>query len=405
MQTVADLPLASCGDFPDYPDPRAAYLHVPFCRHKCHYCDFYSIVEAPVRHEQFVHRLLRELEAVRPFLRQPLETIFVGGGTPSLLGAGLWQDLLAALSASLPLREHLEFTVEANPETVDEELIDALTGGGVNRLSLGAQSFQVRHLRTLQRRHEPASVARSVRLARAGGITNISLDLIFAIPGQTLAEWEADLESALALEPTHLSCYGLTFEPGTPLTARRDAGLIEPVDEDLEASMYEAAIDRLAAAGFEHYEISNWARPGHRCRHNLIYWTNGQWWPLGPGAAGHVTGHVGGHVAGHSGGWRWMNVPDLSAYLSSGPLPPICDVEHLDADGRIGEELMLGLRLLDGVELSHLRRLLAAGTRGGQRAAAIETHIAAGLLERRDARLRLTRRGLLLADTVLRDLI
>lgn len=393
MQTVANLPLASRGDSPDYPDPRAAYLHVPFCRHKCHYCDFYSIVDVPVRREQFVHRLLRELDAARPYLRRPLEAIFVGGGTPSLLGARLWEELLEATGRLLPLAEDLEFTIEANPETVTADLIAALAAGGVNRLSLGAQSFQVRHLRTLQRRHEPESVARSVRLARAGGFTNISLDLIFAIPGQSLEDWRADLDAALAVEPTHLSCYGLTFEPGTPLTARRDAGLIEPVDVDLQAAMYEAAIDRLAAADFEHYEISNWARPGHRCRHNLIYWTNGQWWPLGPAAAGHV------------GGWRWKTVPDLADYLASGPLPPICDVEHLDPDGRIGEELMLGLRLLDGVELSRLRRLLSAGTRGGQRAAAIETHITAGLLHRRDARLCLTRRGLLLADIVLRDLI
>jgi oxygen-independent coproporphyrinogen-3 oxidase len=305
----------------------------------------------------------------------------------------------------------LEFTIEANPETVDEELIDVLAGGGVNRLSIGAQSFDDRHLKMLQRLHEPAAVARSVELARAGGIGDINLDLIFGIPGQTLEEWEADLAAALALEPTHLSCYGLTYEPGTPLTARRDAGSIQPADEDLEAAMYEAAIDRLAAAGFEHYEISNWARPGHRCRHNLVYWTNGQWWPLGPGASGHAGGHESGQEGAHSGGrggaggWRWRNVPDLAAYLASGPLPPICDVECLDADGRAGEQLMLGLRLVEGIELTRLDSLLADGMRGPQRAAAIGSHIASGLLQRRDDHLRLTQRGLLLADTVLCDLI
>ena len=392
-QNVAELPLEGREGTAEIADPRAAYLHVPFCHHKCHYCDFYSVVGADVHREQFIHRLATEMKAARPYLRRPLETIFVGGGTPTLLGATLWRDLLAALCASLPLADSLEFTVEANPETVDEKLIDVLAGGGVNRLSIGAQSFQDRHLNTLQRLHEPAAVARSVRLARAGGITDINLDLIFGIPGQTLDEWEADLATAIALDPTHLSCYGLTYEPGTPLTARRDAGSIRPVDEDLEAAMYEAAVDRLAAAGFEHYEISNWARPGHRCRHNLVYWTNGQWWPLGPAAAGHC------------GGWRWKNVPSLAEYLASGPLPPICDVEHLDDDGRIGEELMLGLRLLDGIELTRLQALLAEGTRGRQRAKAIEAHIASGLLQREDDHLRLTRRGLLLADTVLCELI
>ncbi|MDY7109971.1 MAG: radical SAM family heme chaperone HemW [Planctomycetota bacterium] len=396
-KNAAELPLADGNEVRAAVDPRAVYVHVPFCPHKCHYCDFYSVVSDGVRREQFVHRLTTELEAAGGFFRRPAESIFVGGGTPSLLHTKLWEILLAAFRSLLPLADDLEFTVEANPETVDEALIDTLAAGGVNRLSLGVQSFHRPHLATLGRLHEPAGVARSVELARAGGISNISLDLIFAIPGQTPAEWEDDLDAALALEPTHLSCYGLIYEPGTPLTVRREAGLVQSVGEDVEASMYEAAVDRLTEAGFQHYEISNWARSGCQCRHNLIYWTNGQWWPLGPAAAGHVRGHTG--------GWRWKNVPDLEAYLASGPLPPICDVEHLDADGRVGEALMLGLRMIDGIELTRLEALLAEGKRGRQRAEAIETHLAAGLLERRDDHLRLTRRGLLLADTVLSDLI
>jgi oxygen-independent coproporphyrinogen-3 oxidase len=392
-RNVADLVLEKGGEGFTEAAPRALYVHVPFCRRKCHYCDFYSVVGEAVQHEQFVHRLVTEMEAASRFFRGPAESIFVGGGTPSLLRPELWEELLVAFRRHLPLADELEFTVEANPETVDAELIDALAAGGVNRLSVGAQSFRRPLLAALGRLHEPEKVRRSVELARAGGITNISLDLIFAIPGQTLAHWQADLDAVLALEPTHLSCYGLTYEPGTPLAAQREAGLVRPVEEDLEASMYEAALDRLAAAGFEHYEISNWARPGHRCRHNLIYWTNGQWWPLGPAAAGHVSG------------WRWRNCPDLGEYLASGPLPPIRDVEHLDADGRIGERLMLALRMIEGIELTRLEVLLAEGMRGLQRAAAIEARIADGLLERRDDHLRLTRRGLLLADTVIRDLI
>ena len=158
----------------------------------------------------------------------------------------------------------------------------------------------------------------------------------FGIPGQTVADWCGDLEAALDLNPTHLSCYGLTYEPGTPLMARLRAGRIQRVDEEVEAAMYDETVDRLARAGFEHYEISNWARPGHRCRHNLLYWTNEDWWPFGPSASGHAAG------------WRWKNAPRLGDYMDGRPFPPVTDVERLDADGRIGEELMLGRRPSSG---------------------------------------------------------
>ena len=268
-----------------------------------------------------------------------------------------------------------------------------LVDGGVNRLSLGAQSFQPKQLEALERWHDPANVERSVKLARAAGIWNINLDLIFAIPGQSLNAWLADLDTAVALEPTHLSCYNLTYEPNTPMTAKMRSGGIQPVENEVEAQMYEATIERLAEAGFEHYEISNWARPGYRCRHNLMYWENENWWPLGPSAAGHIAGT------------RWRNVPRLDAYLAKGSWPPICDVEQLDADGRVGEELMLRLRLIDGVALHRLDELLAIGQRGPQRMAAIAQHVNAGLLQRTSDRLKLTKRGLLLGDLVIADLL
>ncbi len=368
------------------------YVHIPFCFHKCHYCDFYSIVD-PRRPQAFVRRLIEEVTAISAYVRAPLETIFIGGGTPTLLPVDLLADLLGAIADRLPRRPDAEFTVEANPETVTAPLVEVLAEGGVNRVSIGAQSFDPRHLKALERWHEPASVERSVDLVRSAGIDNINLDLIFAIPGQTLGDWLADLDEALRLEPSHLSCYGLMYEPNTPLTARLRAGRIRRVDDELEAAMYEATLDRLAGAGFEHYEISNWARPGRRCRHNLLYWTNRQWWPLGPSAAGHVAGT------------RWKNVPNLGAYLKHRPWPPIQDVERLDDDGRAGEELMLGLRLIDGIARDRLEALLALGRRGGERAAAIEGHVDGGRLEERGGRLRLTRTGLLLADSVLADLV
>jgi oxygen-independent coproporphyrinogen-3 oxidase len=391
-QTAADLPLAGTET-----GPGGLYFHVPFCRHKCHYCDFYSLVDARSRQPAFASRLIDEIKAAAAWLPRPVETVFFGGGTPTLLAADLWAGILEALAEHLSDRPGtdppVEFTVEANPETVTEPLLEVLTAGGVNRISIGVQSFDRQHLEMLERRHAPESAARSVALSRSAGIDNISLDLIFGIPGQGLDDWVGDLDAALALEPDHLSCYGLTYEPNTPLTARLRAGRVRRVDEDLEAAMYEAAIDRLGRARFEHYEISNWARPGRRCRHNLLYWNNARWWPLGPAAAGHLDG------------WRWTNVPRLDEYLTSSGLPPITGAERLDDDGRVGETLMLGLRLVEGMTLDHVERLLAAGGRGPHRARAVERHVESGLLRRSDERLRLTRRGLLLADRVLADLI
>ncbi len=373
--------------------PQGIYGHVPFCFHKCHYCDFYSLVDRRDRQPMFVQRLTEELRLAGPYLGRPLRTIFFGGGTPTLLATEHWRTVLDAVRDNLSLQGGYEFTLEANPETVDADLLAVLVGGGVNRLSLGAQSFQPKQLEALERWHDPANVERSIKLARAAGIWNINLDLIFAIPGQSLNAWLTDLDTAVALEPTHLSCYNLTYEPNTPMTAKMRAGVIRPVENEVEAQMYEATIERLAAAGFEHYEISNWARPGYRCRHNLMYWENENWWPLGPSAAGHVAGT------------RWRNVPRLDEYLAQGSWPPICDVEQLDADGRVGEELMLRLRLIDGVALDRLDELLAAGQRGPKRTDAIEQHINAGLLNRTSDRLKLTKRGLLLADLVIADLL
>jgi oxygen-independent coproporphyrinogen-3 oxidase len=369
------------------------YAHVPFCFHKCHYCDFYSLVDTRDRQAAFTRRMVEEIEAARPYLLAPVRSIFVGGGTPTLLEPELWGDLLDAIGRGVPGVDAAEFTVEANPETVTPGLLAVLIGGGVDRVSVGAQSFEPAHLETLERWHEPASVERAVTLVHAAGIDDVNLDLIFGIPGQTLAEWERDLDRAMDLGPTHLSCYGLMYEPGTPLTTRMRRGEIVPAPEDLQAEMYDAAQDRLAAAGFEHYEISNWAQPDRQCRHNVAYWTNASWWALGPSAAGHAAG------------WRWRNTPRLTDYLESGPLAPIDSVERLEPDGRVGEELMLRLRMIDGVPTDRLETLLARGRRGAERAEAIARHVDAGLLARTDTHVRLTRRGRLLADTVLCDLV
>ena len=363
---------------------RGVYLHVPFCFHKCHYCDFYSFVDSRDQQPAFTERLLVEIDTLiaRPGL-DPLETIFVGGGTPTLLAAAHWRRILERL-AGLPRATDLEFTVEANPETITPELADVLVAGGVNRISIGAQSFEPRHLKTLERWHDPDNVERGVDTFRAAGLRRINLDLIFAIPGQTLADWRRDLDRAIALEPDHLSCYNLTYEPKTAMTARRNAGVVEPVDNDIEAAMFETTLDTLSAAGFEAYEISNFARPDEACRHNLLYWTNANWWALGPSASGHVDGV------------RWKNVPRLGDWLQTSPWSPVTDVEQVDAHTRAGEELMLGLRLTRGIDAA---RFDALTTSPDRRTAATEA-FAAGHLERVDDRVRLTRTGLLVGDTI-----
>ncbi|MEL7472450.1 MAG: radical SAM family heme chaperone HemW, partial [Planctomycetota bacterium] len=251
--------------------PASLYIHVPFCFHKCHYCDFYSIVDNRDRQEAFAQRLVCELRALARHAG-PLRTIFVGGGTPTLLRRDLWSDLLQSIDTQFERTEDAEFTVECNPETADPALFDTLRTGGVNRLSIGAQSFNPTHLKSLERWHDPANVGRAIRMARQAGIERLSVDLIYAIPGQTLDEWDDDVRRALDLGVGHLSCYNLTYEPNTAMTKRLDRGEFVPTQEDIEIAMFERAAERAATAGLRRYEISNYAADAQACRHNLAYW-------------------------------------------------------------------------------------------------------------------------------------
>ena len=369
---------------------RGLYAHVPFCFHKCHYCDFYSLVDREDRQPAFTDRFERDAAVLRERLATPLATVFVGGGTPTLLAPPLLARTLAAI-ADLPREPGCEWTVEANPETVNAEVAGILVAAGVNRVSLGAQSFDPRHLATLERHHDPASVGRSVGMLRAAGLANLNLDLIFGIPGQTVSEAIDDVERALSLGPDHLSCYGLTYEPATALHARRERGLVTPIDEEVEAEMYEAITARLAAAGFAPYEISNWSRPGLECRHNLVYWRNEPWWAIGPSGSGFVAGH------------RFKIVPRLGDWLAApAGATPIVDHEPPDRGRFLSESLLLGLRLVEGIPDS----LVVEAT--GQRADRGNTFakaIADGLLERSGGRVRFTAAGRLVADSVLSELV
>lgn len=370
--------------------PHAIYAHVPFCRHKCHYCDFYSLVDQRGRVERFADRFEDEVAAVAALVNPSrIRTAFVGGGTPTLLPPEDLRRVLAAIRGLAGDRLE-EFTVEANPETVTPEIAMALVEGGADRTSIGCQSFDPVHLETLERRHDPESVPRAVERLRAAGIRRLNLDLIFGIPGSTLEDWRRDLDRVLALEPDHVSCYGLVFEPGTPLAEKQRLGRIDAIDDEIEAEMYEVARETLAAAGFEHYEISNWSRPGEACRHNLVYWTAGEWLALGPAAAGNL------------GGIRYRHRPRLDDWLEERGVARAVDLDRPGADTARGEILMLGLRLRAGMPRAVVAPLLADDDR---RRRIIAGHLDAGRLEWRDDRLRIADDAVMLADAVLSDLV
>jgi oxygen-independent coproporphyrinogen-3 oxidase len=412
-----------------HPPAPSLYIHTPFCVHKCHYCDFYSIVDTQDRQEAFGERLTRELRALAPHAG-PLATIFVGGGTPSLLGLGVWERLLTELrsgfefrggpsgqctsasdgSGSLripgprnPIPAPFEFTVECNPESTTPELLALLKAHGVNRVSIGAQSFNHRHLKTLERWHNPDNVRRAVELAQAAGIERQSVDLIYAVPGQTLEEWDADLREAISLGTTHLSCYSLTYEPNTAMTARLRAGEFTPIDEDLDAEMFRHTAATLGAAGLARYEVSNFARPGDESLHNLAYWRQEQWLAAGPSASGHV--YAGEDPA--MGGYRWKNVPRLADYLGDGGFSPIVDLETPDAARGLRERLMMGIRLNEGLDAPRTLRdaMLVDPGAPARLERLVGKLIGQGLLHDDRARWRLTEPGFLMTDGVAAQLM
>jgi len=304
------------------------YVHIPFCTHRCDYCDFATWTGREALMPAYAEACRREVdEADLP----AASSVFFGGGTPSLLPAPLLLSILQAI----PLREGAEVTVECNPETVSPELLATYRDHGVNRLSFGVQSMQPRVLTALGRRHDPATVERAVGWARAAGFQSLNLDLIFGGAGESVADWAATVQAALAFGPEHLSAYALTVEPGTPLA--RDPARWP--DDDDQADKYLVADNLLARAGFDWYEISNWAKPGFECRHNRLYWDQGDY--RGIGCAAHS----------HQRGRRWWNVrtPERYIDLVGSGQSPVAGDEVLDAEARVRESLQLSLRTRDGV--------------------------------------------------------
>ena len=380
--------------------PFGIYVHVPFCATRCGYCDFntYTAAElggppAPVSAASYPDLAIAEIRFARRVLGAadlPVSTVFFGGGTPTLLPPAALGGIMRAIDEEFGLRPGAEVTTEANPESVDEAALNELRAQGITRVSFGMQSAVPSVLATLDRVHQPGRPARCAQWARAAGFEHVSLDLIYGTPGESAADWRCSLDAALEAGPDHISAYALTVETGTRLAAKVRRGELSAPDDDVLAERYVTADEVLGAAGYRWYEISNWSAGGDaaRCAHNLLYWTDGDWWGIGPGAHSHV------------GGTRWWNVRHPHRYgtkIAAGTSPGQAR-EVLTGDERQLEQIMLRLRLDSGCPVALL------GPAGRANAASV---VAEGLAEPAafaGGRILLTRRGRLLADTVTRKL-
>ncbi|MGX2997288.1 radical SAM family heme chaperone HemW [Streptomyces sp. JNUCC 64] len=381
--------------------PLGFYLHVPYCATRCGYCDFNTYTATELRgtggvlasRDNYAATLVDEVRLAREVLGddpRPVRTVFVGGGTPTLLAADDLVRMLAAVRDEFGLAPDAEVTTEANPDSVDPAYLAALREGGFNRISFGMQSARPHVLRILDRTHTPGRPERCVAEARDAGFAHVNLDLIYGTPGESDDDWRASLDAAIGAGPDHVSAYALIVEEGTGLARRIRRGEVPMTDDDVHADRYLIAEERLTAAGYDWYEVSNWAKSADgRCLHNELYWRGADWWGAGPGAHSHV------------GGVRWWNVKHPGAYAAAlaGGRSPGAGRELLTAEDRRVERVLLELRLRDGCPLDLLRpQGLAAAARA----------LADGLLApgpHAEGRAVLTLRGRLLADAVVRDLV
>ncbi len=371
------------------------YLHIPFCHTRCHYCDFNTYAGILPLREPYVRALITEVELVGQLAQltdgapRRSRTIFFGGGTPSLLTVKQITRLLAACRKAFAIDEEAEITLEANPGTLSFEQLRGLCAAGINRLSLGSQSFDAELLHTLGRIHTPDEIVQALRNARAAGFTSINLDFMFGLPGQTMQQWKTTLDRALDLHPEHFSLYSLIIEEGTLFYTWTNEGRIIPGDEDLCADMYEYADERLQTEGYENYEISNWALPGHQSRHNLTYWQNLPYLGMGAGA--------------HSffGSRRFSNILDPQEYITllKKQQRPEAESELIDRVQEMSETAFLGLRTAQGLHLPTFEERFAEPFTQfvGMRLRTVEE---AGLLEQEHDWIRLSKRGRLLGNEV-----
>jgi oxygen-independent coproporphyrinogen III oxidase len=373
-------------DQPIAPAPRATYIHVPFCHHRCGYCNFTLVAGRDDLVDDFLRAIVTEIGTTDR--HDEVDTLYFGGGTPTYLKPDQLRQLTSDVLRRHPLALGYEFTVEANPADVDRAMIETLSALGVTRLSLGGQSFYAEKLQLLERDHVAADIRRVIASVHDAKM-QVALDLIFATPGETLGEWAADLEAAIALEPDHVSTYGLTFERGTAFWTRRLHGELADVDEELQRDMYALAIDRLSAAGYEQYEVSNFARPGCRSRHNQVYWSGDGYFAYGPGAARYLDGV------------RETNHRSTTTYLHRvlAGESPTAEREQLSPEARARELLVFSLRRIEGVSRRQFR--VRTGYDCDELVAApLRKFVALGLLADDGEQIRLTREGLFVSDAM-----
>ena len=383
-------------------EPISLYVHIPFCTAKCGYCDFNSYAGQDHLIPTYAQTLVREAQLWRSATAgRPVATVFFGGGTPSLMPLPELTPLMDGLRSSFEFEPEAEVSLEANPGSLDEPYLRGLLDLGFNRLSLGVQSFHDDELRSLDRIHSADDAKQAFRAARAAGFQNVNLDLIFGLPEQPMERWQESVEEALALAPEHVSLYALTVEEGTPLARDVAIGRKPAPDPDVQADQYEWTQERMAAAGYEQYEISNWARPGYRCRHNLTYWQCREYLGLGAGAHSYLNGV---RFAGAASPTKYLSLVDESwreAAESDArtPMRQVVSGEEITQELAMSDTLILGLRLSEGVSLATFRERFGTDAMElfGERLAEPMEH---GLLEIADGRLRLTEHGRLLGNEV-----
>lgn len=378
-------------------DSFGVYLHVPFCATRCGYCDFNTYTPGQLgsgaTQGDYLDAIVAELEMAvvkHPELARGADTVFVGGGTPSMLGASGLRRLLDGVRNSFGLADDAEVTTESNPESTSPEFFEGLAEAGFTRVSLGMQSAVPHVLATLDRTHTPGRPAAAVAEARAAGFEHINLDVIYGTPGESMADLDTTLEAVLATEVDHVSAYSLIVEPGTAMARKVRRGELPMPDDDDLADRYECIDAALSQVGFSWYEVSNWAKPGGQCRHNMLYWRDGNWWGAGPGAHSHLDGT------------RFYNVKHPARYaatISGGELP-IKDSEGLTAEDRHTEKIMLGLRLAEGIDANLLGEDELDKARRQAEAGMVEFVSVDG-----GQRIQLTNRGRLLADAIIVDIL
>lgn len=370
------------------------YIHIPFCIKKCFYCNFNSVV-LPFSSEltpkdnkdnkikKYLRALKKEMNKYRNF---PVKSIYMGGGTPTILSSYQLYSLFEQVLLNFLVKKDIEITVEANPGTLDTQKLKSLKKVGVNRLSIGLQSFNNDLLKGIGRIHTVEEFSRNFYLARKVGFDNINIDLIFALPGQTTNVWKETLEKTIRLKPEHISLYDLTIEPGTKMYSDLESGRIKPCDKDVAADMYEDAIKILTENGYKHYEISNFALQGRDSKHNQLYWKNGQYLGIGAGATSFLNGV------------RFTNVEDVDEYISKVSTDEICMMkEKLVGKKKVGEKIILGLRMQKGIKIDKQIKIFFGKV--------IEKLISKGLLQKEKNNLRLTYKGLLLGNQVFMEFL